>query len=166
MLYLSSDDELQYAVLKCLNNAGFKVSIAFNTAVRRNNALDTIRRLLADRNDCCIRASNREFWIRFQNGSYLRSLAASENARGHRSHLLIVDEAIDRRIVNEVLRPYETMRYDDEFRTRFERHIQEHPIVFDQPMFDREYLCKFDIVEDIDYPEVSEAEFLKLLNTY
>lgn len=166
MLYLSSDDELQYAVLKCLNNAGFKVIIAFDTSARRNSALDTMRRMLADRNDCRIRSNHREFQIEFQNGSYLRSVVASQNARGHRSHLLIIDDAIDRNIVNEVLRPYETLQYNDEWRTGFEQHIREHPIVFDQPMFTREYLCKFDIVEDndIDYPEVSEAEFLKLLN--
>ncbi len=165
MLYLSSDDELQYAVSKCLHNAMFRVIIAFNTASRRNNALAEIQRILANRTDCRIRASNHEFRVEFQNGSYLRSVVASDNARGYRSHLLVVDDTIDRNIINEILRPYETMRYDDNARMLYEQHIQNHPITFDQSPFIREYLCKFDIVadDDIDYPEISETEFLKVL---
>lgn len=165
MLYLLSDDELQYAVQKCLNNAGFRVVIAFNTSARRNNALIEIQRILTDRNDYRIRSSHYGFSVEFQNGSYLSSVTATEGARGRRCHLLVVDEAIDRRIVYEVLKPLETMRYDNEFRTGFDRYIRKNPIIFDQQSFEREYICKFNVVKDnnINYPDVLEEDLFKVL---
>lgn len=57
-------------------------------------------------------ANGNDTEVRFHNGSKITVVAANDNARGHRSHLLIYEEfrMIDKNVVDNVLSPFHVVR--------------------------------------------------------
>lgn len=106
--------------------------------------------------------------IEFHNGSYIKVIPASDNARGNRLHLLIADEDINDEVLDCVFRRCETLesmerqrrRYTENLRTEFRAEHLSRPM---EPtgLWEREF---FNTNDDKDFADVSESEFMKILN--
>lgn len=160
MLWLS-DEAVQYAVAKCRNTAGYRIGIAVSNASVRQNLDHLLRELLEDRDNYRIRRNGgHTIVIEFGNGSYIRTLPASEYARGYRVHLLIADENINDEVLNCVLRPLETLEHIERMRRLYNEPDPEAGFYAKLEMCDQEY---FDD-DDNSFEDVSESEFMKILN--
>ena len=168
MLWLS-EEAIEYAVAKCRRERGYRIVIAVPDRNRIQNIECILRNLLRDTDEVITRRRER-LDIEFNNGSYIKTLIASDSARGHRGHLLIADKDIDDEIINCVLRPYETLECIERQRRR------QH----DADLFRAEYLSRhlsrpiepiglwergsFNIDDDKEFTDVSEEEFMNILN--
>lgn len=160
MLWLS-DEAVQYAVSKCRNTVGYRIGIAVSNADVRQNLEHLLRELLGDRDNYRIRRNGgHTIVVEFSNGSYIRTLPASNSARGYRVHLLIADENINDEVLNSILRPLETL----ERRYRMQRLYNEPEprewFYIKHGMCDQESL----VDDDDSFEDVSESEFMKILN--
>lgn len=167
MLWLS-DEAIEYAVAKCRREPGYKVGIALGTRARKNQVEMCLRECLRDTDEFRVRRSVCNMTVEFHNGSYIRVIPASDNERGYRMHLLIADENISDEVINCVLEPYETLE-------KLERQQRRYNKARFRPDFSREYLSRpydpsvwemelMNIGEDKDFADVSESEFMKILN--
>lgn len=160
MLWLS-DEAVQYAVAKCRSTAGYRIGIAVSNANTRQNLDRLLRGLLEDRDNYRIRRNGgRTSVIEFGNGSCIRTLPASDCARGYRVHLLIADENINDKVLNCVLQPLETLERIERMRRLYNEPDPEAGFYAKLAMCDQEY---FDD-NDNSFEDVSESEFMKILN--
>jgi len=167
MLWLS-DEAIEYAVAKCRREPGYKVGIALNSRAKHNEVEMCLRGCLRDTDECRIRRSVCNMMIEFHNGSYIKVIPASDNARGNRLHLLIADEDINDEVLDCVFRRCETLesmerqrrRYTENLRTEFRAEYLSRPM---EPtgLWEREF---FNTNDDKDFADVSESEFMKILN--
>ena len=109
MIYLTRS-ALVYAVNICEELPRYKVAIAVSSMDAVTNLVDIISMNVED-SKANFRISKTNCSILFSNGSYIDIFVANEGRRGQRAELLIVDKAIDKELVNCVLRPYETLDY-------------------------------------------------------
>jgi len=106
MLYLS-EEAINYAMAICARKSRYTVVIATSTEEKRLSILQYIagsREWSPDR----IGGGISKF-AEWQNGSVVRITPLSENVRGTRAHLVIVDEEADDEIINAVFRPMEIL---------------------------------------------------------
>ena len=167
MLWLS-DEAIEYAVAKCRREPGYKVGIALNSRAKHNEVEMCLRGCLRDTDECRIRRSVCNMMIEFHNGSYIKVIHASDNARGNRLHLLIADEDINDEVLDCVFRRCETLEsmerqrrlYAENLRTEFRAEYLSRPM---EPtgLWEREF---FNTNDDKDFADVSESEFMKILN--
>lgn len=167
MLWLS-DEAIEYAVAKCRREPGYKVGIAINSRAKHNEVEMCLRGCLRDTDEFRVRRSVCNMMIEFHNGSYIKVISASDNARGNRLHLLIADEDINDEVIDCVLRRCETLesmerqrrRYAENLRTEFRAEYLSRPM---EPtgLWEREF---FNTNDDKDFADVSESEFMKILN--
>lgn len=164
MLWLS-DEAIEYAVAKCRREPGYKVGIALNSRAKYNEVEMCLRGCLRDADECRIRRSVCNMMIEFHNGSYIKVIPASEdNARGNRLHLLIADEDINDEVINrcEILESMgrQRRRYAENLRTEFRAEYLSRPM---EPtgLWEREF---FNTNDDKDFADVSEEEFMNILN--
>lgn len=108
MLWLSKE-AVEYAVAKCRRERGYKVGIALNTGARRTHIEHWFRDCISDADTLRVRRNGYNMMIEFHNGSYIKVISASDNARGNRLHLLIADEDISDEVLDCVLRPCEIL---------------------------------------------------------
>lgn len=109
MLYLSLS-ALKYAIDICEEFPGYKIGIALSDISDSKSIIDILSanikhtgaRVIVSRNDSR---------IEFRNGSYIRIMSGSDNQRGYRCNLFIVDHNIDREIINCVFLPCERLDY-------------------------------------------------------
>ena len=109
-----------YCVIRCILYPGTKVCIASGV---RSQATEIIGKIDTDflkghgwgsfnlQNEIeKISTSINNPMVLFKNGSWIKCVTASENARGNRATILIVDESrlVDRKIVQSILRPFLT----------------------------------------------------------
>ena len=167
MLWLS-DEAIEYAVAKCRKEPGYKVGIALNSRVKHNEVEICLRGCLRDTDEFRVRRSICNMMIEFHNGSYIKVISASDNARGNRLHLLIADEDINDEVLDCVLRRCEILesmerqrrRYNDEtLRRDFRREYLSRP--YNPSVWEMELM---NVGEDKDFADVSESEFMKILN--
>ncbi len=167
MLWLSNE-AIEYAVAKCRREPGYKVGIALNSRARNTQIELCLRECLRDTDEFRVRRSVCNMTVEFHNGSYIRVIPASDNARGYRMHLLIADENINDDVLNCVLRPCENLewverqrrRYDEEtLRRDFRREYLSRP--YEPSVWEMELM---NVGEDKDFADVSESEFMKILN--
>ena len=162
MLWLS-DEAIEYAVAKCRREQGYRIAIAVPNRNRVQEIDYALRSHLRDTDEFRARRGG-GLAIEFHNGSYIKVLTASDNARGHRVHLLIADEDIDDEIISCVLRPYETLEHLERQRRRntdlFRAEYLSRPM---EPtgLWEREF---FNTDDDKDFADVSEEEFMNILN--
>lgn len=160
MLWLS-DEAVRYAVAKCRNTAGYRIGIAVSGASARQNLDHLLRELLEDRDNYRIRrSSGRAIIIEFGNGSYIRTLPASNSARGCKVHLLIADENISDEILDSVLRPLEILEHIERRRWFYNKPNPQEWLYIKPEICDQEYL----VDDDDSFEDVSESEFMKILN--
>ena len=167
MLWLS-DEAIECAVAKCRREPVYKVGIALNSRAKYNEIEMCLRGCLRDTDEFRVRRSVCNMTVEFHNGSYIRVIPASDNVRGYRTHLLIADENISDEVINCVLKPCETLailerrqrRYNEaRFRPDFSREYLSRP--YDPIVWEMELM---NIGEDKDFADVSESEFMKILN--
>lgn len=89
------------AVRECVNKERFCVGIFTRTQANR---LSVCLELLESMN------ANSSF-IEFKNGSYIKVLSASQNARGHAFHKVLHEPGIDYEVLNCVVRYTEKLRF-------------------------------------------------------
>lgn len=167
MLWLSNE-AIEYAVAKCRREPGYKVAIALNSRAKHTQIEMCLRDCLEDTDEFRIRKSACDMTIEFHNGSYIRTIPASDNARGYRMHLLIADEDINDEVINCVLRPCEILesierqkrRYNETLRRDFRTEYLSRPMEPTE-LWEREF---FNSDDDKDFADVSESEFMKILN--
>lgn len=101
------------ALRECAEIDGLRVGIFTSLQKRR---LDTFDELIEsmDKEECelksrSVRSSTNTF-IEFKNGSYIKVLGASENARGHAFHKVLYEEGISNELLHCVIRPTEKLR--------------------------------------------------------
>ena len=109
MLFLSNA-AIHYAVDICLEKDKYKVGIAVKGFEKRDSVRQQILDMVAG-SDCVghIRNSNYNFEVQFKNGSRIKLILASDNSRGNKLHLLIVDREISIDIVECVLKRCELL---------------------------------------------------------
>ena len=117
MIYLS-ESAIQYAFMLCLEKERYIINIAMATKEKVEIWFSKFNKLIesnagAIRKSISIRSGYGS--IEFTNGSSIRMFRmfrVNESlCRGKRCHLLIVDEQIEKDIINTVLKPYETLNY-------------------------------------------------------
>lgn len=102
---------LVYAANMCEELPGYRIAIAVPSVDAVNTIFNIVStRIEDDKADFHISKTHSS--ILFSNGSCIDIFVGNESCRGKKAHLLIVDEAIDKEIVNCVLRPMETWNYD------------------------------------------------------
>lgn len=161
MIYLN-DEAILYAISMCRRRRGYKVGIV--TASMRD--IPYIRDMIMS----CLREyrmesspyfyesrMNPDIDIRFENGSQIRLIPHSGQARGHKAHLLVVDENVDYERLQEIYRPIECLE-DIEARRRYYDRVDM------SQWFSRNWFTAptSSVKEDIE--EVSEDEFLKVIS--
>lgn len=165
MLWLSKE-AVEYAVAKCRRERGYKVGIALNTGARRTHIEYWFRDCISDVDTLRVRRNGYNMMIEFHNGSYIKVISASDNARGNRLHLLIADEDISDEVLDCVLRPCEILESIERLRRRNEDvFIAEY---LSRPMrptgqWEIEYM-QIIIDDDNNFADVSESELMKILN--
>ncbi len=188
MIYLN-DDAIKYAVSICRERPNYKVGIITAGIAKIQSVYDVLR-CTVDECDCRMRKSINSIQITFNNGSTIIVVHASENMRGYKMHLLIIDEFVDDRIVEQVLLFIESLedydrgkRMQERENRRLDRNTGRNAdcIIADEIIggeiaqsyihqkfgefvpFGDEFVCKNDEKElaiDID-----EEEFMRILET-
>lgn len=109
MLYLSLS-ALKYAANICEELSRYKIGIALLDISDSKSIIDILKENIKD-TGVKIVISKYNSIIKFSNGSSIKFIAASDNSRGSAFHLLIVEDGIDRKTIDCVLRPYEKVDY-------------------------------------------------------
>ena len=109
MLFLSNA-AIRYAVDVCQEREKHKIGIAIHGEDKRNNMRELILSMISNL-DCIERIRNTKvnFEIYFKNGSMIKFVYPSDNARGNRWHLLIADKEIPMDIIQNVLKRCELL---------------------------------------------------------
>ncbi len=152
MIHLN-DEAIRYGVSMCESRPRYKVYIA-TTAQRRNEVFRLLYSAI-DGKDCVIRKSNLHMEAIFSNGSYIRTIPATANARGYRAHLMIIDDYADQEIIDRVLRPHEILEDVDRYREKINTSRSEMNI------WDEVGAMFLNNIEEV--PDVSQDEFMKIL---
>lgn len=116
MLYLS-DAAVDYAVAMCASNPRYKVIIVVSGVRKRHNVFNHIVGSV-ERSPGMVISGGILKLIEWQNGSTIRIVPCSNNSRGMRAHLVIVDNDADEDVVNTVFRRIEILEQID----RRQRH--------------------------------------------
>ena len=112
MIYLSNS-AIQYAVNLCVEFEGLKAIIVSPDSDTRNRVAHYLRSIILqeDEDDPQLKLADNTYLLRFPNGSFIKVIGASANIHASRAHLLVVDINTDKEIVNNVLKPLETLPY-------------------------------------------------------
>ena len=162
MIHLN-DDAIKYAISMCRSRSNYKVGI-----VSRPISMKYIRNVLTnniDEGECHIRRNGGNFiQVAFVNGSYIQTIPASDNARGHRAHLLLIDNTIDRNIVDNVFRHIEILEDVDEINRYNNENANAHRGLTAEHIFFDEFIMTIpdDYLED-HTADIDEDEFMKIL---
>ena len=118
-----------FAVTRCILYPGTKVVIAAPTKSQSKEVIGKIKDLYNDSEGLraeipslrSIREGVNNAGVDFKNGSEISTVVASDNARGARSHVLIVDEfrIVDSEVYNKVLKPMGNVPRKPPFVTKY-----------------------------------------------
>lgn len=114
-IYLSYSS-LQYAVNICQEKEMYRVGIAIEDEISNKEAKDFLLGLIKDYDNVeKVINSKYEFNIYFKNGSLIRFVNTSGNARGQRYHLLIADKNVSEDVMRCIILPCWTPYYYDNY---------------------------------------------------
>lgn len=109
MIFLSKA-AIRYAVDVCQERERHRIGIAIHGEDKRNDMHELILSMISDSDYIeRIRDSKYNFEIYFKNGSVIKFIYPSDNARGNRWHLLIADKEIPMDIIQNVLKRCEIL---------------------------------------------------------
>lgn len=166
MLWMS-EEAIEYAVAKCRNEKGYKIIIALANRGMMRSVDYKVRSLIKDTDKVKFRRGGGDFLVEFENGSFIRAVYASDNARGHRAHLVVADDAINDDILNCVFKPMEILKHIERQRRRDYDMLRTEPSISMPYYTFRPYnldLSGTDLYQDKEFEDVSEDEFMKILN--
>ena len=105
-IYLSYAS-LQYAINICQEKDGYKVGIAIGDEISYEEAKDFLLTLVKNYDNIeQVANSKSNFHIYFKNGSLIRFINTSGNARGQRYHLLIADKNVSEDVMRCIILPF------------------------------------------------------------
>lgn len=105
-----------FCVVRCILYPGTKICVCSKSRKQANETLEKITTILMP-NSANLRAeiektvvTGADAYIKFKNGSHIKVVTATDNGRGARANILIVDEfrLVDMTILNTVLRKFLT----------------------------------------------------------
>ena len=102
---------LRYAVDVCRECSGYKVGIVPYDAYEMREVVKAVSSILEEK--AClehIRNNGWNYYVEFPNGSILKIIRASNSARGHRFHLVVINKFIDREI-RDILKSVELLEW-------------------------------------------------------
>lgn len=109
-----------FAVIRCILYPGTKICVASGTRGQSINVLEKITlelvpespELKAEIDDKQTKVNGTNAQIVFKNGSYIKVVTASDNARGNRANVLLLDEfrMISKDTIDTILRKFLTQR--------------------------------------------------------
>lgn len=121
MIFIDLVQALENQMRFCQEKSNYKCGVYIKDKIQRQIVMDTISNLIPIPNrNIELRMSVSCGEARWRNGSVLRIINANESARGHRINGAIINNEIDREIVNCVIMPalklittnYETCEYE------------------------------------------------------
>lgn len=101
---------LKYATNICEELPKYKIGVALLDMSDSKSIIDILKENIKD-TGVKIVISKYNSIIKFSNGSSIKFISASDNSRGSAFHLLIVENGIDRKTIDCVLRPCEKVDY-------------------------------------------------------
>jgi hypothetical protein len=107
-----SKSAINYAIDVCQEISRCKIGIVIHNPDERGLTQTMMCDTLLNHDSVeRINTSRNNFYIWFKNGSIIRVINPSDNARGNRFHLLIVDDHVPTDIIQNVLRCCETISW-------------------------------------------------------
>lgn len=86
---------LARAMQRCNRNLGYQVIILFKSAARRHDFIDEMLEYDINDNESDIKGISRHMGlIKFKNGSYIRAIGMSTNARGLQANEILYDDGV------------------------------------------------------------------------
>lgn len=153
MIHLNRE-AIQYAASMCRNQPRYKVYVAVTP--RRKKAAFKMIIDVTKNEECEIKESINSMIVMYKNGSCIGVVPAAINSRGHRAHLLVVDDYVDPKIIDAVLRRIEILENVDGFglakRGDGQVAFKDEFIFYDRENNERN-------IEDVD-----ETEFIKMID--
>lgn len=113
----------------CERYERYKCGVSVRTKEQREIVRKCISTLLLDQNNTQLRNSAWKLGCYWNNGSCIEVLFVNDSVRGHKFNGVIIENEIERDVVNSLIRPYLTVRIDsaghkiEEFHTVKERII-------------------------------------------
>lgn len=108
-----SNSAIKYAVDICKERSDYKVGIVPYDVFEREYIIKKLTDLIGECDKCLkpvIKNNGYNYYIEFTNGSILKIIRASNSARGHRFHLVILNKYLCGEI-RDILRSIETMEW-------------------------------------------------------
>jgi len=162
MLYLS-EASIEFAVKECRRRNGYTVIVVVNSHTMLENTFNNLRCMLDKYNDVRFRKNMNSGCIDFKNGSYVRVVPATENARGYKSHLLIMDECVDYELAQRAFYHIECREQADAQRNHYliREMTNKYFSGYEPSVYNFKTYTMGDWEKEIE--DVSEEEFLKVL---
>lgn len=127
-----------YCIVRCVLYPGTKIVIASGTKgqaklIITEKIVDLYHKHSAVRYEIGdykqnIRAGAQDASVKFKNGSKITAIASSDNSRGQRGNILIVDEfrMVDKDVIDSVLSPILNVPRVPEFKTRYPKKYEDY----------------------------------------
>lgn len=100
-----SINELLYAIRQCIDNPEFRVGIFIQSREVRLQCADFIVRVLREMNCSYYRSTNSNPFIIIENTSIIRLPFVTDNSRGIRFCIALINDDVDQRIKRDVIEP-------------------------------------------------------------
>lgn len=100
-----SINELLYAIRQCIDKPEFRVGIFIQSPEVRLQCADFIARVLREMNCSYYRSTNSNPFIIIENTSIIRFPFVTDNSRGIRFCIALINDDVDQRIKRDVIEP-------------------------------------------------------------
>lgn len=100
-----SINELLYAIRQCIDKPEFRVGIFIQSPEVRLQCADFIARVLTEMNCSYFRSTNSHPFIIIKNTSMIRFPFVTDNSRGFRFCIALINDDVDQRIKKDVIEP-------------------------------------------------------------
>jgi hypothetical protein len=114
-----------YCAVRCILYPETKIVVASKTMKQSREIVEKLEDLRINSPNLAreikdLRTSINDSYITFHNGSWIKTVAGSENARGRRANAIVIDEfrMVDEDVINKVLRKFLTAPRSPKFLTK------------------------------------------------
>lgn len=151
-MLLLSKAAIDYAVEECRRRDEYSVVIVILSRTVLEDTLNNLKRTRDKYDDVRIDKRMNGGIVYFNNGSRIRIIPASNNARGLIAHLLIIDEDIDYELVRSVFYPIERLEQQRLYRKWINRDLG-------KITYEENTECDM----EVEVEDVIEKDFLKVI---